>query len=323
MEPILSKTEIAELLRAIRQGKISLDGGREVNSIDYEKVNLFELTPPVDDKVKIPNFDIIMDSFARHYSILLSNQLQRTISIERIKLESFDFQDVFDKIAHPGAIGMLDLPPLQQGGLILFNPSLSFSLVERLLGASLDLETVCLNRDPTTIELNVLKVIIDHACLGLDKAFSPLVNMNSSLVKIDSKPRLMSITDPDDEVIACTFRVILGKDSGEILLLIPLAALEVLHEDLQHLLRASAKRTTTWQGTIAAEVKKMTADITAQPGRLELSVGDILGLQVGDILEVDYDPSKPLKVLVENSPKFYGIPGTHNGKKAISLTERI
>ena len=40
----------------------------------------------------------------------------------------------------------------------------------------------------------------------------------------------------------------------------------------------------------------------------------------GDILTLDYDPNLPLKVLVEDKPKFFAIPGTHNGKKAISLT---
>jgi flagellar motor switch protein FliM len=43
-------------------------------------------------------------------------------------------------------------------------------------------------------------------------------------------------------------------------------------------------------------------------------------MEIGDILELDYDPSAPLKVLVEEKVKFSAIPGTHNGKKAISLT---
>jgi flagellar motor switch protein FliM len=43
-------------------------------------------------------------------------------------------------------------------------------------------------------------------------------------------------------------------------------------------------------------------------------------MELGDILDLDYDPSAPLKVLVEEKVKFFAIPGTHNGKKAISLT---
>ena len=43
-------------------------------------------------------------------------------------------------------------------------------------------------------------------------------------------------------------------------------------------------------------------------------------MEVGDIINLDYNPSAPLKVLVEEKVKFSAIPGTVNGKKAISLT---
>lgn len=320
MEPILSKHEISDLLRAIRQGKVSLGQGQDFSQVKYEKVNLFNLAPPVNDKLKIPNFDIIVDNFARHYSVSLSNQLQRTVSIVRTKLHTFEFKKFFEEIKNPGAIAMLEIPPLAQGALLLFNPSLSFSLIEILLGASSDAETLQLNRELSTIELNILKVILNLSCNDINKSFNPLINLSTSITKVASNPRLVSITEPESEVVACTFQVTVGKDSGEIRLLIPLASLDVLYEDLKNLLRINAKHTVTWQETLVREVKNMTANITAQSGQIKLTVQEVLQLKVGDILEIDYDPNSPLKVLVENQPKFYAIPGTHNGQKAISLT---
>jgi len=95
MEPILSKEEISDLLQAIRQGKVSLDGETSADTLPCEDINLFQLPRPAADKLKVPNFDIIVDSFARNYAVSLSNQLQRTISITRVKLQTLEFQNFF------------------------------------------------------------------------------------------------------------------------------------------------------------------------------------------------------------------------------------
>ncbi len=71
---------------------------------------------------------------------------------------------------------------------------------------------------------------------------------------------------------------------------------------------------------IGEEILELPTTITAQSGTLSLSVSQLLDLKNGDLLEIDYDPNSPLKVLVEDQPTFFAVPGTHNGKKAISLT---
>lgn len=320
MEPLLNQQEISELLAAIRQGKVSLDTSDTMDIPSCEDVNLFHLARPAAEKLKVPNFDIIVDNFARDYSVSLSNQLQRTISITRVKLQTIEFQEFFEGLPNPGAIGMLEMPPLKQSALILFNPALSYTLIEIMLGASSESDTLHLNRVPSTIELNVLKVILDLACKDVDKAFAPLTTLATSLVKVESSPRLMSVTEPDSEVITCTLQVNIGKDTGEIRLVFPFSSLEVLYDDFKNLLRIDSSSSITWYDTLAEEVKKMTTQIKAQSGVIQMTIGDVLKMEVGDILEIDYDPNNPLKVLVEDQPKFHAIPGTHNGQKAISLT---
>lgn len=321
MEPILNKQEISDLLDAIRQGKVSLDiGETAAPPKPCQDLNLFHLARPDADKLKVPNFDIIVDNFARNYSVSLSNQLQRTISITRVKLQTIEFQNFFTELTNPGAIGMLEMPPLKQSALILFDPSLSFTLIEIMLGASNEAETLHLNREPSTIELNVLKVILNLACKDVDKAFQPLTSLKTSLVKVESNPRLMSVTEPDSEIITCTLQVKIGKDTGEIRLVFPFSSLEVLYEEFKNLLRIDSSASITWYDTLAEEVKNMTTEIKAQSGVIKMSIGDVLKMEEGDILEIDYDPNSPLRVLVENQPKFHAIPGTHNGQKAISLT---
>lgn len=322
MEPILSKTDIADLLKAIHSGEVSLDlDEREQEQfLECTPVNLFHLAKPDSEQFRIPNFDIILDAFCRAYATSLTNQLQRTFSVTRTSLETYEFQKFLAGKSNPGAIGILDLNPLSHGALIVFDPKLSFSMIEIMLGASPDLETLQLDRLLTPIELNIVKSITPDVCSALDKAFSQLLEMNSSLLKIENNARLVSIVEPESEVIVGTFIVKAGELSGEIHLVFPFATLEPLRDQLKELLNISTATTSTWQNVLEEEIQETAATLTAQSGTITMPIEQLLNMQEGDILNLNYDPNSPMKVLVEGKLKFFAIPGTHNGKKAISLT---
>jgi flagellar motor switch protein FliM len=322
MEQILNKTEIAELLKAIHDGKISLDLDEKQHSqfLACTPANLFQLTRPDNQQFRIPNFDIILDTFCRSYATSLSNQLQRSFSITRTALESFEFQKFMADKTNPGAIGILDMNPLKYGAMIILDPVISFSVLEIMLGAAVELQTLHLDRRLTTLELTILKAILSDACNDLNKAFSQLLDMHSALIKLENNARLVSIVEPEAEVIVGTFMVKVGEHSGEIHLIFPFATLEPLRDSLRELLNIPTITKSTWQGVLEDEIKEVPAKITALSGTITLSINQILRMKEGDILDLDYDPNTPLKILVEDKVKFFAIPGTHNGKKAISLT---
>lgn len=322
MEPILKKNEIAHLLTAIKDGLVSLDLDNDQRGPNLEStpVDLFNLTHVEGEQFRVPNFDIILDIFCRNYSTSLTNKLQRTFSITRTSLQSSEFQHFFKGKSNLGASGIINMSPLKQGALIILDPKLSFSLIEIMLGASTELRTLELDRKLTTIELIVLKSLFVDACKDLDKAFSQLLDMKSSLVKLENNARLVSIVEPEAEVIVGTFMVKFGDLSGEINLIFPFSTLEPLRDLLKNLLNISKANKSNWYDVIEEELLELPTVITAQSGSVNLSVSQLLDLKNGDILNLDYDPNSPLRVLVDDQHIFYAIPGTHNGKKAISLT---
>ncbi|PHR29441.1 MAG: hypothetical protein COA36_04390 [Desulfotalea sp.] len=321
MEPILNRTEIADLLKDIHGGQVSMELEETPDSfLKCSSVNLFQLARPDREQFRIPNFDIILDVFCRQYATSLTNLLQRTISVTRVSLETFEFQKFMADKSQPGAIGILDLPPLKQGALIIFDPKLSFFMLETMLGASSDIETLELERQLTTIELNILKTPMDDACADIDKAFAQLLDTNTRLMKLENNPRLVSIVDPEGEVIVGTLLVKSGQYTGEVHLVFPFATLEPLRELLKELLTISTQTKSSWYEIIEEQLQDMPVSIIAQSGTIDMSVEQVLNLQVGDVINLDYDPNSPVQVMVENIPKYYADPGTHNGKKAISLT---
>lgn len=324
MEPILSKQEIADLLHAIKSGQISTDieddGDLSNYTIDCTPINLFESAKKQSAEQRIPNFDIILDAYGQNYAISLTNLLQRTFNISRNSIEFAPFQEFLLSKDDLGSIGVLNFSMLKSGALIIFDPALSFSLIEIMLGASVELDPLQLSRKLTTIELNVLKYVMSNCCGDLDRAFKPILEQESSLLKVENNQRLVSITEPESEVLVGSFSVNVGDTSGEMSMVFPLSTLEPVREPLKELLSVQTTSQNLWSDVLYEDVTKLNAEVVAQSGVVNLPVGKVAQLQPGDIIELDYDPNSPLKVLVEGQLKFFAQPGTHNGKKAISLT---
>ncbi len=322
MEPVLNKKEIADLLAALKSGKVSLDlDADQASFLPCSPINLFQMARPEGEEFRIPNLDIIVDMFCRLYATSLTNQLQRTFSVTRTNLQSFEFQEVMADRNVPGAIGILDMAPLKHGALIIFDPKLSFSMIEIMLGAASDIESLELSRRLTTIELNILKTLFVDACTDINKSFAQLGELKTNLIKLENNARLVSIVEPEAEVIVATLVAKAGEHTGEIHLVFPFATLEPLRDLLKELLTFSTTTRSSWQTVLEDELEGVPVSLTAQSGTITLSVERILNLEIDDVLEIDYNPNNPLTVLIEDIPKFSAIPGTLNGKKAISITE--
>ncbi len=323
MEPILNKDQIAELLEGIKSGKVSTDLKGEDSSFDLANVaplNLFKMAGSSDKQQRIPNLDIILDNFATYFGLTLTNQLQRTVTLKRTGIDSLEFQEYLLSQKDAGAIGVLGMEPLKNGALMVLESKLCYSLIEVMLGASTEMSPLQLDRKPTTIELNVLKAIMLKACGDIDKSLNPLTPINSSIVKVESNSRLVSIAEPDADVLAGHFQIKIGNLTGTFDLVFPVATLDPLRDELRDLLTVKTVRQSGWHDTLINEVNKMSSTVIAQSGEITLPLHKVMKFKKGDVLSIDYDPNSPLKILVEENLKFFAIPGTISGKKAIHLT---
>jgi len=323
VEPILNKKQIAELLLAIKSGQVSTDlkdADTTAERTDVLPLNLFQMSSSADSKQRIPNLDIILDNFAYNFGISLTNHLQRNVTITRTGIETFEFQEYLLSQKDAGAIGVLGLDPLKNGALMILDAQLCFSLVEIMLGASTEMEPIQPDRKPTTIELNVLKSTMIKACSDIDKSFNQIITLASTVVKVESNPRLVSIAEADSDVLSGRFQIKVGNLSGSFDIVFPVATLDPIRDQLRDLLTVKTVHQSGWQNLLLGELKKMSTTVIAQSGTISIPVRKIMKFKKGDIIDIDYDPNSPLKVLVEENHKFFANPGIISGKKAIHLT---
>ncbi len=330
MEKILSKEEIADLLSAVRHGDIDFESiGSEPGRISDSTAsatakicNLIKAAGP--ESWKLKNYDLILDGFARNYALSLSTRFQRAAHIKLDAMESMTFEVLLQRLSGHGAIGVLQLEPLIGRGLLVFDEQLSFSLVEMVLGGTAEGQTLIPDRGMSAIELNIIRDVIKAACPELNKGFLQLQKIDSSLVEVVSNLRFLNFIDPEAGVVAARFKVVIDNLEGDITLVIPCLALEPLQKKQQlKAVPTSAVQNNKWQSLVCTELEHMEVELEARLATLSLRVRDILNFQIGDVIDLGCKPDAPLKVSIEQRPKFFGMAGVQDGKKAIRVMGRI
>jgi len=63
--------------------------------------------------------------------------------------------------------------------------------------------------------------------------------------------------------------------------------------------------------------------LTGEIGRVQLSIGEIMALKAGSVINLGIHRDEPLLVKVEDTPKYRGVPGYRKGNQAIKVTETL
>ena len=325
MERILSKEEIAELLSAVREG--TLDVELETHDADYtvkpKRVSSFSLVQTRSQSgVRLPNFDILLDSFARSLAFSISSRVQRTVSVVRDSIQDAEFGTLIEECMNHELFGVIGIDPLKKNGLLIFDSNLAFSQIEILLGGGAGLHAQAPKRSLTAIELNLSKDIFSETCAELNKAFSVIEQLNSSLIHVETNPRLVNIVTSDTDMMVATFKTRIEDVEGNIRLVIPYSSLDPVREKLKTEL-GMARPSGQWRDYMAQELSQMEVTVTAELARVKLNVREILNLRSGDIISLDCTPQSSVRLLVEGQPKFSAYAGLRDNKKAVRIVKRL
>lgn len=325
MEPILSKQEIADLLQSLQKDGAVLSRQKSSGpyglTSDHPEINLFDLPARVQEKIEIPNFNLIIDQFQSVFSRSLAQHLQRTVTIDGIDFQSMSFRDYLSLEDRYRPTAVLSLNPLNNGCLLTYDSHLWFLLLETVLGGLSPMGIIAPDRSPTKLEMNLLGSSMELACQALDRAFLPILQISSRLIESISDPRLLSFTSPESIVVIHRFEVKIDGASGILELVFPFETLMPCREPLQKLTRLDNLSNKNWPDIIGDNLESMLITVMAQSCSVDLSIRQLMDLKVGDVIPINREPESSVDILVEGVAKFSGSPGQLNHKRNVRITK--
>ncbi len=336
MNQVLSQSEVDALLTAVAEGKVETQPpeGAEGGVLGQEGWNggipESEITPydlTNQDRVirgRMPTLDIIYERFIRLYRISLSNALRKFASISIISTDLLKFGEFVNTLPIPSCMCIMRFESLKGPALLVFESKLAYALVDSFFGGTDRPFTKIEGKEFTRIELSIMQKVMDLAMRDLEEAWAPVHETKISFVRSEVNPQFVGVVPPSDVVISTTFEVELENATGTIALVIPYSTLEPIKGKLNASFQTEGdKSDREWIIKMTDHVKAAQANIRVNLGTANITVGDLVNLNVGDVIPLSQDADGELEVMIENVPKFKCFFGASRGNRAIQITREI
>lgn len=323
MNQVLSQNEVDALLASVSDTK--QDESQIVQADVKGGVVQYDLSNQ--DRIirgRMPTLDIIHDRFIRLFRVTLSNSLRKMANISVNSTGPLKFSEFMNSLPLPSCLNILRLDPLRGAAVLVIESKLLYALVDSFFGGGEAPYTKIEGKDFTPIEIRIARRVVLAAADDLEKAWEPVYPLKVGYNRTEINPQFVAVVPPSDVVIATTFDIELEKVSGTVKLVVPYATLEPIKSKLSVGFQSEQLEVDfVWINRIREKILETPVNVLVELGSADLTVSDLVGLEVGDIIQLGTDASLPLDVRVEGRVKFRAYPGVLKGNRAVKIKDSL
>ncbi|WBG15624.1 flagellar motor switch protein FliM, partial [Treponema pallidum] len=276
-------------------------------------------------KEQMRTLSLMHETFARLTTTSLSAQLRSMVHVHVASVDQLTYEEFIRSIPTPSTLAVITMDPLKGNAVLEVDPSITFSIIDRLFGGTGQAAKV--QRDLTDIENSVMEGVIVRILANVRESWTQVIDLRPRLGQIETNPQFAQIVPPSEMVVLVTLETKVGEEEGMMNFCIPYITIEPIISKLSSQFWFSSVRrssTTQYMGVLRDKLSTVDMDVVAEVGSLRLSVRDILGLRVGDIIRLhDTHVGDPFVLSIGNRKKFLCQPGVVGKKIAAQILERI
>src|SRR3954469_9920918 len=320
MNQVLTQSEVDALLSAVAEGSVEVgtpgaaaggapaggDGGEWGGAASEAEITPYDLTNQ--DRVirgRMPTLDIIYERFIRLYRMSLSNSLRKIATISIISTDLLKFGEFVNTLPIPSCMCIMRFESLRGPALLVFESKLAYALVDSFFGGTDRPYTKIEGKEFTRIELSIMRKVMDLAIADLEEAWAPVHKTKISFVRTEVNPQFVGVVPPSDVIISTTFEVELENASGTIALVIPYSTIEPIKQKLNATFQAETdSKDKLWTKALGEHLNAVETEVVVNLGETSITVGDLVNLNIGDIIPLTQDADGELSLLLEGVPKF-------------------
>jgi len=315
MSDLLSQDEIDALLHGVDAGVVDTEPEPvppgEARSYDFSS----------QDRIirgRMPTLEMVNERFARLWRIGLFNLIRRSADLSVRGIDLVKFNEYMHSLYVPTNLNLIKFKPLRGTGLIVFEPTLVFSVVDSFFGGDGRYHTRIEGREFTATEMRVVQLMLKQTFADLKEAWSPVMDVDFEYINSEINPHFANIVTPREYVVVCRFHVELEGGGGEIHITLPYSMLEPIRELLDAGIQSDrVDRDESWNIMLREQLNSAEVTLSSVLARKQLSLRELTSLKVGDILPIELSPQVPL--CVEDVPLFTGEFGISRGQNAIKI----
>lgn len=320
MAEILSQEEIDALLSAV-----SYDEEVEIEPSKAERlINTYDFRHPARvSKDQLRTLKNLHDNFARLLTSTFSTLQRSIIEINLVSVDQITYSEFIMSLSAPSCTYTFRLEPLEGVAIIDFSQSVVFSFVDRLFGGRGT--SIVTEREITWIEKSIMNNIIDRSLRDLERTWERIISLECNVEMLETNPEFVQVVPASETVVLISFELKSENVSGLINLCYPYITIEPIALRLggQNLVSSTKEVPKEELLKNRKRIELFDTNIKAYLGSVNLTVGEMLELKVGDIVTLNTRVSEDIEVYVEDELKFYGRPGLFGKFKGVKILSRV
>lgn len=322
MAKILSQDEIDALLTTVSTG----DSIKDDDSFDDDKMRTvvaYDFKHPNRvSKDQIRTLENMHDNFAGHYASTLSAIMRTIVDVDLVSVDQITYSEFIMSLVTPSCTYTFGADPMDAVSLVDFNPTLTFSFIDRMFGGNgkiLENE-----RELTGIERSVMARLANKLYRDIEKSWDNIVPIKIEQKSFETNPQFIQIVPPGETVVVVSFQIKLFQSTGLLTICYPYVALEPVITKLsaQNWIDATKKKNLQSDRSLNLyNVKKVSAEISANLLTTTIKVRDFMDLKLNDVIPSEIKTSTPVDIYINKRKKYLGKPGLSGKKRAVQITD--
>lgn len=306
----LSQQEIDAVFQRA-QGKSDASGKRAA-AFDFRR-------PDRIAKSQVRAIHLLHENFVRNLASSLSAYLRSYLAVNLVSVEQLSYGEFVEGLPSPTCLVSLSLRPYDGNALIELNPSLIFPIIEIILGGK-GRAADNLKREITEIEQTLLDTLFRIILNDMREAWKGVTLIDFKIESVATEPQMLQILAPNEAVVAVAIEIRIGDSSGTMNIAIPSINIKMIGQkfDQQWAVRRTDP-TETEQQRILRLIRPSQATFDVRLRGPSVLVRDLLDIEPGDLLRLDYRIDQLLNGEINGNLKFCGrVVNSHN-KKAFMI----
>lgn len=329
MAQVLSQDEVDALLNAVNDdgGDDLLSDGGDFDTVSDHDENIQPYDLTNQDRVirgRMPILEIIYERFIRTFRVSLSNSLRKISTISMISTDLLKFGEFVNTLPIPSCMCIMRFNELRGPALLVFESKLAYAFIDSYFGGTDRPFTKIDGKEFTMIELSFMKKVMDMAISDLEEAWAPVHRIDAQYLRTEINPQFVGVVPPSDVIIATTLEVEFESASGTIMIVVPYSTIEPIKQKLSSSFQTDNDMADSiWTQAMNEHIKDAMSTLAVKLGEAEMTVGDLITLEKGDIIPLNQEASGEVSLMVEGVEKMKCLIGVHKGNRAVQVTELL
>ncbi len=323
-EEVLTQEEIDALLTSVEDdedtGEPGTDSGTIVPGIGH--VRSFDFSRQGQSlSAGLPLLNVIHERFALQFCESIFNTLRCSNNVKFAGARGASFIDYMHTLELPTHINFINLTPMKGIALAVFDNNLITNATSSFFGGAMKKELIADKQDFTLSEMRIGSMLLQRVMSDLQLTWKADIEIHPEAKQTETNPDFAQLMNPAEQLLVNRFDIVFEGTQGIFELAMPMAMIEPYREQFS-VTYQSEKRDDqgTWAPVIIDELKATSVALSSTLGTAQLSLGEILKLDKGDIIPMDV--SDTVTLYAENVPIFDGEFGAFNDKNAIKIRNK-